>query len=264
MGYVTLLSSTMPVITDSSGMAVSAPGMSRGLVPRDYAKHPYGSSPVCGPATINKIPRSEWDDRLELMDKNKSSLWDICDARGIPVKYQNGISFCWIHGGVHCVEVVLGSMGLPVVPLSATSVGCKIKNFRNQGGWGQEGIEYVAEHGVVPQDLWPENKLERSYDTPAAWERAKDFKITEWDELENRDFDMLMSYLFHGIPVALGLDWWGHLITAMRPVAISPGKYGVGIDNSWGPSWGDNGRGVLVESKARGDGTAPRVVVATA
>lgn len=262
MGYVTPLSAKMPVITDSSSMAISAPGMSRGLVPRDWTKHPYGSCPYAGAPKIDVIPRSEWDDRLELMDQTKSSLYDLCDARGIPVKYQNGISYCWIHGVTHCVEVVRGSMGLDVVGLSATSVGCKIKNFRNAGGWGLEGIEYIAEHGVVPHELWPENKLDRSYDKPEAWARAEDFKITEWDELETNDFDMLMSYLFHGIPVALGLSWWGHLITAMRPVAISSGKYGVGIDNSWGEDWGDKGRGVLSESKARGDGVAPRVIIA--
>lgn len=236
----------------------------RGLEAGERLAKPYGSTPHMGPTTIQKIPRSEWDDRLEEMDKTKSSLWHLMDSLNSPVKDQDGIPFCWVHGITRAIEARIGSQRNRAVSLSATSVGCKVTNFRAQGGWGRNAIVKAAEIGVVPMELWPENKLDRQYDTPEAWKAAEDFIVEEWDELEENDFDMAMSYAFERFPFGLGLDWWTHLVCGMVPLGNGDGTYSLGIDNSWGTGWGDNGRGVLKESKARGDACAPRRIRSSA
>jgi hypothetical protein len=66
---------------------------------------------------------------------------------------------CWIFGPTKAVEIIRLIQGQPMISLSATSVGAQIKNFREEGGWGQEGLEFIAEHGIIPESLWPECKL---------------------------------------------------------------------------------------------------------
>lgn len=256
---------SMVSMVDPNNHAMIAPAQHKhGLEARERINRPSGSVRGLGGPSINKIPRSEWDDRLEQMDKDKSSLWHLMDLIKSPVKNQNGISYCWVHGITRAVEVRIGSQRNKPVLLSATSVGCKIKGFRNQGGWGRDAIEYEAEHGVVPMDLWPENKLDRQYDTPEAWAAAENFIVDEWDELPENDFDMEMSYAFECFPFGLGLDWWGHLVCGMVPIGNGDGTYSLGIDNSWDITWGTKGRGILSESKARGDACSPRRIRSTA
>lgn len=259
-GYVSEFLSHVPVVEAHRHDLIAPAGMAHGLIPRDYALHPYGSIPHAGPATLKKISRDEWDDRIAEMDRDKSSLWHLMDHMKSPVKYQNGISYCWSHGICRAVEVRSMSQNGKLINLSATSVGCKIKNFRNVGGWGRDAIEYASEHGFCTAEDWPENKLDPRYDTPAAWANAKNHRVIEWDELEENDFDMAMSYALERMPFGLGLDWWRHLICGMVPIAFGNKKYGLGIDNSHGTSYGDRGRGILPENKARGDACAPRTI----
>ena len=260
MGYRSKWLNTVATIADSSSPILNAPGMSRGLMPRDMNIHPFGSIPHAGPPTIKQIPRSEWEDRIKEMDDTKSSLWDLMDHLNFDVKYQNGIPYCWSHGITRAVEVRYAAQTNKATRLSATSIGCIIKNFRAQGGWGRDAIVLASERGICLESDWPENELKRQYDTPDNWARAADFKIDEWDELPQNDFDMGMSYLLNRIPFGIGLDWWGHLVCGMTPISNGDGSFSMGIDNSWGTSWGNNGRGILAERKARGDMCAPREI----
>ena len=80
--------------------------------------------------------------------------------------------------------------------------------------------------------------------------------------MQPRNFDQLATCLLSGIPVAIGLNWWSHEVTAMDLVETSPGVFGVRIWNSWGDGWEDRGMAVLSQSKATpDDAVAPRVVI---
>jgi hypothetical protein len=191
------------------------------------------------------VPRSEWEARVKEMEESGSLLSQLEDAAGLSVLDQNGTNYCWVNAPTHCLELLRVRQGEPMVRLSPASAGAVITGYRNQGGMG-------------PQSLWPPNAIDRKYDTPESKKAREAFKVVEWWDLPTGDFDALFSALLMGLPVCLGLDWWGHEITVVDPVVISPGKYGVRIDNSWGVSWQTNGRGILAENKARGDQQCPR------
>lgn len=239
-------------------------GFSKGMMERTA---PFGSLPFAAASTMPKIPRSEWSDRIKRMESEQSRLSDLVRGVGMKSLDQNGTNFCWANGPVNCVRIIRCVNNLPFVDLSPASVACPINGFVNQGGWGTEALKYIVEHGIVPVSLWPPNAIDRQYDNAESKESREKFKVTEWDDLPPRDFDLLMTYLFNRIPVAIGLNWWRHEVTALDPVETSPGVFGVRIWNSWSDDWpsaGAGGMSVLTQSKATpDDAVAPRVVVAS-
>lgn len=254
------------VIDDSNAhlYASTVPnGCAKGYHARDYSLHPEGS--FAAPFPMPSVPRGEWRDRIEEIDKSGSSLRKLAEQAGMKPKNQQQTNYCWINAPVAGSELVRVYSGYPYVELSPASCGAKIKNFRNVGGWGSEGLKYIVEHGVTPASIWPCNAIDRKYDTPASdAERAK-YRVTEWWELQERNFDQLMTCLLLGCPVAIGLNWWGHEVLAVGAVALDGGKFGVEVMNSWGDNWEDHGYGILSESKATpDDAVAPRVMLGTA
>lgn len=266
-GYRTSLSSNCVVIDDTNAHkfagvdpVVNGERKTRGLIRRDYSIHPFGGLAEAEEFNLPLIPRSEWDDRIEQQEKDRSHLRALCEDMKMDVLDQNGTSYCWINAPTWCVMVQRIAAGLPMVRLSPASVGAKIKNFRNQGGWGAEGLQYIANHGLVPQSVWPANAIDRKYDTSEADAERPKYRVREWWDI-SRSFDKLATCLFMGIPVAIGLNYWSHEVSAMRVVALGNRKYGAEIANSWSTGWSDNGYGVLTESKAiPDDAVAPRTV----
>lgn len=211
------------------------------------------------------IPESEWEPRIKEMEEQKTRLSDLVNQAGLPCHDQDGIPFCWIHAPTHCMEVIRVVQNQPMVLLSATSVGCIIKNFRKEGGWGYEGLKKIADIGVVPQSMWPENKLSRQYDTSVNWQEAKKYATTEWWELKPRNFVQHVSCLLRRIPCAVGLNYWSHEVTDYEPVMVD-GEVCVRFRNSWSMDWptaGAGGWSIRRGSKKLADDiVAPRVAVA--
>lgn len=233
--------------------------LGRGYVPRNWHDHPFASG-VAKAFDLTVIPRSEWDDRIEQMERDKSRLSDLLDQYQVPVKNQRSTNYCWIFAPVHCAEIVRVKQGNAYVSLSPASCGAIIKNYQNVGGWGSEGLAFMIQRGVAPSELWPDTAIDRQYDNEASREARQQYMPLEWTEGRAKDLDHLMTLLFNRIPVAVGYNWWGHEVTAIDPVKVN-GQYGCRIDNSWGTTWGENGRGILVGSKAvPDDQVAPRTI----
>lgn len=265
------------IIDDFNYMAVVDPVVdgevkSRGLIPRDYNSHPPGCYGSAAAVEIPLIPKSEWSDRIKEGNAQKSFLSHIVERGNngglIPSLDQNGQGYCWAYSSTFAVMALRAVMNQPYVRLSAHAVGCIIKNFRDQGGWGALSLDFITTRGVPSVELWPEKSMSRQWDNPATWENAALHKVTEgWYDLSSAPydrkltFDQVMTLLLSRVPVVGDFNWWGHSVCLLDPVEVEPGSFGVRIRNSWGDGWSDRGFGILRGSKAIPDGAvSPRVV----
>lgn len=231
-------------------------GQSMGLVPRNYMQCPVGYLPCAKPFDLPLIPESEWQSRLDAQIAAKAQLSDIRN-RGkngspMPSTDQNGYGYCWCHSGTSAILLARAAANEPYVDLSAYAVGCIIKNYRNQGGWGSEGVEFIASRGIPSSEFWPQRSTNRANDNPATWENAALHKNLEWMDLQPRNKAQLVTCLLLNIPVVSDFNWWGHSVCTMDLVSLNPFK--TRIWNSWGDGWSENGAGILEGSRAIPDG----------
>ncbi len=252
----------MLLIDDSTPDRIVFPdGSTPGLVlPRariDTDDPLYGDIASPFPQTL-LIPEVDWQGMIEEQDETESSLNHLIKRSGLPHKNQERTLYCWINAVVHTVEIVRVVQNQEMVILSPASAGAQIKRFRNVGGWGREGLEWIIEHGVCPVELWPANAINKKYLTEEAVEASKRYKVTEWWELKPRNLRELVSCLLHRIPVAVGYDWWRHEVTAVG-VVWKNGRIALLCRNSW-----PNEDYVILQGNRMipDDAVAPRVVVA--
>jgi hypothetical protein len=271
----------------------------RGLVPRDWSQFPRGCYAGIKAVDVPLIPRAEWSDRIKDMEANKSRLSDMRtqpDGSLIPSRDQNGKGYCWMHSGTTATIALRMMMNLPYVSLSAYAGACIIKNYRDEGGWGAQGVDFLMSRGIPSDQFWPQKSMDRGNDKPETWANAALHKITEeWADLSqaqydrNLTFDQMMSCLLSRVPVVIDENWWSHSICAIDPVETNSstfrdefgklmqwanlaamekdaydmtGGFGPRIWNSWGDEWSDKGTGILAGSKGIPDGAvAPRSTV---
>jgi C1A family cysteine protease len=220
------------------------------------------------PAEIPLVPESEWVPRIRDRKKYKTGLRDLYDAgRAGKIKDQNGQGYCWAYSLVRTCEYVRAAMGLEYTALSAHSVACKVKNFRDEGGWCGLSAQFVRANGVAPESLWPAKSMSRGHDTPAAWEEGRKYRITEdfvdltraaWDQ--DLTWQQVVSCLLQNIPVVGDYNWWGHSV-CLVDVDVVDGEVCPDIDNSWTEAWGDKGTARLQGRRKYPDGAvATRVL----
>jgi hypothetical protein len=274
------------VIGDDSDMnylnpVVDGNRMGSGLIPRDYSLIPLGSlqsAPAWSLDDMPLIPMEEWPERIAEQEANKSRTSDIYNRgdNGQPIESldQNGQGYCWSYSTACCIQMIRAISNQPYVQLSAHSVACVIKNFRDQGGWGCLSLDFAKDKGYVPVSLWPAKSMDKRYNTPENWKAALEFRVTEgWVDLVPSVYDRDMSAqqvgtcLLSNIPVIGDFNWWGHSVALADLVDVYPDRsprdikrYGTLCKNSWTDRWGNRGWGVLKDSKAfPNGGAAPRV-----
>jgi len=256
----------MPFITIDPGTVIPSPppGQGMGLIPRNFQHHPVGSYPYAEPFDNSLIiPESQWDDLIKQQEDEQSSLEHLSRAAGVKSLNQNGQGYCWAYSTTMAVMLTEIKEGKVHVPLSGHMIGCLVKNYRDQGGWNQESLEFAANNGIASQASWPEGSMDRSNDTQIMRTDAQRHRVTEfWDLSDNRATArmQLASLLLLGVPVMIDLNWWGHSVCAIRLMKRNP--FTVRIRNSWGDDWSEAGYGDLIDSRAIPDGaSAPSVTV---
>lgn len=226
-------------------------GFSRGYDPTDrpegYGYTGYAAKMESGLL----IPRSEWQARIQEAESQKARISDILTANKIPHKDQDNTNYCWANGPTHAAETLRVIQGLPYVSLSPASVAAPMTGYKNIGGWGLAAVKYAISNGFVPSYKWPDNAIERRYNTEANKLTALSYRIRDWRECKPRSLDEMVSLLLRGYPAALGFNWWGHLVMGAECVWLD-GEIAIRIRNSW-RGWGANGFGILRGSKMLAD-----------
>lgn len=223
-----------------------------GLVPRDYAIYP--PEMFAPPSEMTLIDPSEIDGRIADHEKHKSSVRHLIDW---PALDQGSEGFCWFYSVTGAVMAVRTINHQPYVRLSAHAGACKIKNFRNEGGWCGLAGKFYGDLGCPSTAFWPERSMNRSHDKPEVWANAALHKVTEdWTDLTRNIYDRNLTLrqidtcALTNIPMAWDFPWWAHSVMGCGLKKIEDGSYGREGLNSWGPGWGDKGWFLLRGSKA--------------
>lgn len=242
------------VINDDSSTnkyAVPGEGMGRGLIlNRSSNGFEYGGLATPFPQEL-LIPRSEWQGMIQEQEEQKSRISDYITRWKLPHKDQATTNYCWINAPVHCLETLRVVQDQLMVILSPASVGAKIKNYRNVGGWGKEGLEGIIKFGCVPVTKWPANAIDKRYDTAENREEALLYRVKDWYECIPRNLDQMVSLLLRRKPGAAGLNWWSHEVMYAECVWLD-GQIAIRFRNSW-RGYGDNGFAILQGSKMYAD-----------
>lgn len=227
-----------------------------GLVPRDYTKQPFGSLMYAKPFDLDLIPENEWQERLNEQIAAKAQLSDVRNkgnnGQAIPSRDQNGFGYCWCHSATSAILLARAIMNEPYLDLSAYAVGCIIKNYKNEGGWGGEAVEFIGSRGIPTSEFWPQKSTDRANDKPETWANAAKQKNIEWMDLQGKNKAQFVTCLLLGIPVVGDYNFWSHSVLVMDLVSINPFK--IRLWNSWSDGWGENGTGYIEGEKATPDG----------
>jgi hypothetical protein len=180
---------------------------------------------------------------------------------------QGQTNFCWCYAVVKGMALQRLKQGETYVELSPESMAGPLTNYANangdpvgQGGYGIQSATFAVTDGPCSKRLWLPHHIARSMNTPEVQEDRKNYRGVEFFDLGRDNLQALWSCVVLDMPVALGVDDWGHeiLVVALFIDPRTKNICGI-IDNSWGSGWGKNGRGVLTPQRMRGDG----VVIAT-
>jgi hypothetical protein len=227
-------------------------GFGTGYVKRDYASFPLGGLKFAKAApVIKELTDAEIIEAAKEKTARKTWLTDHFDRLKIPVKNQSASSYCWVHGATRsCESCYVMSGGVPFV-LAAFDVGAIIKGGRNQGGSGIEAIETIAKIGICVESLHKPMDFS-SRRTPEQEANAALHKIEAYDDKDTGAHRLIASYVIANIGVTVGIPAWGHEV-CITFIAIEGSDWFFGFDNSWSPSYGQNGRGVLHGAMSRFD-----------
>lgn len=222
-----------------------------GFIPRDFTQQPLGSG--LGTTTLpqwalQQYPRETWKERIEELAAKKMRIQDILTAacnRGqnpFVCLNQNPTNYCWCYAVIHAIMIQRELAGEPFIRLSPYSVACIVKNFGNIGGWGGEANEQCVKEGVADSQFWPMedpsmSSSQRSSANMNAIRNGRQYlassranaalhKVSEFWDLESRNWAQKMACLLIPVPVASGYNWMGHERCSIDACILSNGDFG--------------------------------------
>lgn len=248
------------IINDTNWQTICKPDARCGTIARDYSRVPYGSIPSVPPGAVQTIPMEEWPDRIADKERTKSSLKHIWEDSGIGVWDQGQVSYCHAFSAAMLVAIKRAQQGLPLVSLSASSVGGPVTGWRNAGAYIHDDLEQIVRGGVASTDFVPMLTTDRNKCKPGWEANALLHRVSEFTDVKPRNFLEHGSLLLLNQPVGVGLNYWGHAVTdlVLRDLyptkrATDEGRYGTEFLNSWSKTWGNDGFGIRTGSKMYAD-----------
>jgi hypothetical protein len=209
----------------------------QGCQPRESR---YGSL-AWAPAAASQlpvIPRSDWAARIQQAEAERSMIKHlIADLDPLD---QNGKNSCASNSVTFALMAARRRMGEPDVLLSPGSIYGPITGGANVGTSLDDNCQQVATVGIASQSIVPPNAINpRTF--PSQWQNdAASHKLTLWFDVGSIEEQITCAIL--GLPVAGGLSWWSHAVCQIGASVLSDGTIVVDMINSWGKSYGDNGR----------------------
>lgn len=249
----------IPIITGSlnQGFLRGEPDpaeFATGCVPRDYDVDPVELRD--SPDAIKLYTDSECEAVYAEQQATESSLihqYITGDKPAFPHLDQNGQGYCWAYSTAQAIMLDRMRRNFPPVRLSAHAVACKIKNFRDEGGWSGLSAKFAREKGYPTVEVWPEKSMKRQYDTAATWENAALHRVEEdWYDLGKREWDQTLSKKqiktlgLSNVPMMLDFNRYAHAMAGISVVQFEPGAWGPVVLNSW-KGFGYFGLAVLAE-----------------
>lgn len=222
----------------------------RGLRPRDLQSFPHGCFAWAPKASFKVLTPAERKDKAAAMLAAKSMnshIWHSGNAgQSIPSLDQNGQGYCWNYSGTGAMIGCRAAMGMPYIALSGHANAFLIKNGRDEGGNGIDGLQYGIEHGYPSQEFWPQGGMSSKYNTPEMRANALKHKPTVTiQDLEPGNWDQVATAMLNNWWVIGDFDWWGHSVCMLDYVDEDTSK----IKNSWSDTWSDRGDGNLQGNK---------------
>ena len=191
----------------------------------------------CAPikSQIEIIPKQHWDELA-------ATQWHG-QVRRDRYRYtldQNGVGSCASESATGIKAACDERQGLPMIVYNPWSIYWYTSGGRDRGSVIGDNVEYIRDHGVCPEEVWPRSKGWRAQPSAEAKQIAKLFRIVEFFYIETTA--ELVSALLAGYDVHGGYS--GHAVAFCRYL----GRNTIEFKNSWG-NWGDNGFGTLSLSK---------------
>lgn len=207
------------------------PGKAAGLLPRDSQ---YGKLEGCEKFEdrFPIIPMRDWEEvsREHPVDL-RQHVRHVFD--------QDGVGSCAAEsccGAKAIVDVAAGKQFTLYNPWALyhfTSGG------RDGGSTLDANLRIAKEVGLCPESSWPREEGWRQKPPQNVLDEAQDHRIDEFFDIGSlAEFG---TALLLGFPVAYGRR--AHAITAVRLVPRGNGRFEIEYQNSWHPSWGDDGFG---------------------
>jgi hypothetical protein len=198
-----------------------------------------------------KVPRSQW----KSINRRKIFSWVLDQG-------QHGS--CTDHGGCYAHRKTRVLQGMTDVELSATFGYALVNGGRDQGARDSDILTVMQTKGRCLMSEFPESKIYERQIPKSAFQTAQRFKVTASWTLS--DFDEIVSAIQYGfIPVfdlqvgdnfddfdvdgAVGYSRGpgNHCVHGDGCWVTNSGRWLIDMQNSWGPKWGDNGRGGVAE-----------------
>lgn len=203
------------------------------------------------------IARSQWPQFCRTLDDNYLP----------PVHDQDGIGMCNCSATVAAMERQRLMQGLPLISLSGGDLYLRISGGVDRGSMLEDGIAEAMKNGVASVQVCP--YLDWRREASGASQDRKRFKVLE--AFLCPTFDHCFSAVCCGFSLISGIMWYsnyrpdsdgwlpsrgaggggGHAVMGYSPM-MRGGKFGIAHENSWGASWGINGRCVFPEEAYRG------------
>jgi len=223
------------------------PDKATGCLPR---RSQYGKLAACDKLEdrIEVIPRTKWRDYIRQGITLNGHVKDVLD--------QDAAGSCAAESATGGLMIVRAWQNQPHVLFNPWSAYWKTSGGRDNGSSIDDNLDYIREVGVLPMDVWPRSKGWRTKPPQDLLDNvAVKYRFDEFFDIGT--IDEIGTALLKAMPVLCGSR--GHAYYLVELLDENTARW----VNSWGSSWGDNGRStVRLSSLNFGYGLfAPRTAV---